>query len=380
MGAHPCDQGNQNGTRFTLWAPNAQAVWVIGDFSAWNLDAHPLVKDESSGIWMGFVQGACRGQRYQFRVRQLRGTEVFKADPYAFRSDMRPGRASVIEGLQRGYQPDAQSKKFSPTAGYDAPISYDPSWGYQPLGIYAPTARYGTPSQFAGFIEAAHAKGLGVILDWTPSHFPNDLHGLVQFDGTALYEHLDPKEGFHPDWQTLIFNLGRREVANYLLGNALFWIEQYGIDGIRVDAVASMLYRDYSRPEGAWIPNRWGGRENLESIEFLQQMNLRLSRFAPKAIRIAEESTAFSNVTTKSDAVEQSKGLGFDWKWNMGWMHDVLRYFARDPIFRSHHQYDLTFGMMYAYSERFMLALSHDEVVHGKGSLWAKMPGSNWQR
>ncbi len=428
MGAHPCDQGNQNGTRFTLWAPNAQAVWVIGDFSAWNLDAHPLVKDESSGIWMGFVQGACRGQRYQFRVRQLRGTEVFKADPYAFRSDMRPGRASVIEGLQRGYQPDAQSKKFSPTAGYDAPISiyevhlgswrkrdmwrwlsydelavelvdyaaemgfthiellpvmehpYDPSWGYQPLGIYAPTARYGTPSQFAGFIEAAHAKGLGVILDWTPSHFPNDLHGLVQFDGTALYEHLDPKEGFHPDWQTLIFNLGRREVANYLLGNALFWIEQYGIDGIRVDAVASMLYRDYSRPEGAWIPNRWGGRENLESIEFLQQMNSRLSRFASKAIRIAEESTAFSNVTTKSDAVEQSNGLGFDWKWNMGWMHDVLRYFAKDPIFRSHHQYDLTFGMMYAYSERFMLALSHDEVVHGKGSLWAKMPGSNWQR
>jgi 1,4-alpha-glucan branching enzyme len=257
---------------------------------------------------------------------------------------------------------------------------YDPSWGYQSIGIYAPTARYGSPAQFAKFVEAAHARGIGVILDWTPSHFPNDAYGLVQFDGTALYEHLDPREGFHPDWHTLIFNLGRREVANYLLGNALFWIEQYGVDGLRVDAVASMLYRDYSRAEGAWIPNRWGGRENLESIDFLKQLNRRLHQHAPQAIRIAEESTAFPSVTTQHHAVDHDEGLGFDWKWNMGWMHDVLRYFSKDTLFRSHHQHDLTFGMMYAYSERFVLALSHDEVVHGKASLLSKMPGDPWQR
>ncbi|MFM8882165.1 MAG: alpha-amylase family glycosyl hydrolase, partial [Betaproteobacteria bacterium] len=298
LGAHPYTMGDQIGTRFALWAPNAQAVWVIGDFNDWDDNAHPLDKDDSSGIWLGFVDGASRGQRYQFRVRQYDGKVVNKADPYAFRTEVRPGQASVIEGLQRGYHPGVQTKPYTPSTGYDAPISvyevhlgswrkrdmwrwlsyddlavelvdytaemgfthiellpvmehpYDPSWGYQSLGIYAPTARYGTPSQFAGFVEAAHKKGLGVILDWTPSHFPNDLHGLAQFDGTALYEHLDPREGFHPDWQTLIFNLGRREVANYLLANALFWVEQYGVDGIRVDAVASMLYRDYSRQEG----------------------------------------------------------------------------------------------------------------------------------
>ena len=428
LGAHPYTMGDQIGTRFALWAPNAQAVWVIGDFNDWDYNAHPLDKDDSSGIWLGVVKGASRGQRYQFRVRQYDGKVVNKADPYAFRTEVRPGQASVIEGLQRGYHPDVQPKPYTPSTGHDAPISvyevhlgswrkrdmwrwlsyddlavelvdytaemgfthiellpvmehpYDPSWGYQSLGIYAPTARYGTPSQFAGFVEAAHKRGLGVILDWTPSHFPNDLHGLAQFDGTALYEHLDPREGFHPDWQTLIFNLGRREVANYLLANALFWVEQYGVDGIRVDAVASMLYRDYSRQEGAWIPNQFGGRENLESIEFLKQMNRRLSLLAPKVIKIAEESTAFPNVTTQGYPVKHDSGLGFDWKWNMGWMHDVLRYFSRDPVFRSHHQKDLTFGIMYAYSERFMLALSHDEVVHGKASLWGKMPGDTWQR
>jgi 1,4-alpha-glucan branching enzyme len=429
LGAHPCDIGNRQGTRFAVWAPNAQAIWVIGDFNEWDPHADALVKEEASGVWFGFVPGARRGQCYQFRIRQQQGKDVIKADPYAFCTQLRPGQASVIEGLQRQGQRVRASVPSLPAADlHDQAVSiyevhlgswrkqsqwqwlsyeelaielvdyvadmgfthmellpvmehpYDPSWGYQSIGIYAPTARYGSPAQFAKFVEAAHARGIGVILDWTPSHFPNDAYGLVQFDGTALYEHLDPREGFHPDWHTLIFNLGRREVANYLLGNALFWIEQYGVDGLRVDAVASMLYRDYSRAQGAWIPNRWGGRENLESISFLKQLNRRLHQHAPRAIRIAEESTAFPSVTTQHHAVDHDEGLGFDWKWNMGWMHDVLRYFSKDALFRSHHQHDLTFGMMYAYSERFVLALSHDEVVHGKASLLSKMPGDPWQR
>ncbi|NBO02892.1 MAG: 1,4-alpha-glucan branching protein GlgB [Betaproteobacteria bacterium] len=429
LGAHPCNIDNRQGTRFAVWAPNALAIWVIGDFNEWDSNADALAKDEASGVWFGFVPGACRGQRYQFRVRQQQGQDVIKADPYAFCTELRPGQASIIEGLQRLGKPASASVPFLSAKGpHDGAVSiyevhlgswrkkslwrwlsyeelaielvnyvadmgfthiellpvmehpYDPSWGYQSLGIYAPTARYGSPAQFAKFVEAAHDRGLGVILDWTPSHFPNDTYGLVQFDGTALYEHLDPREGFHPDWRTLIFNLGRREVANYLLGNALFWIEQYGVDGLRVDAVASMLYRDYSRAEGAWIPNRWGGRENLESIDFLKQLNRRLHQHAPRAIRIAEESTAFPSVTTQHHDVDHDEGLGFDWKWNMGWMHDVLRYFSRDCLFRAHHQHDLTFGIMYAYSERFVLALSHDEVVHGKASLLVKMPGDLWQR
>jgi 1,4-alpha-glucan branching enzyme len=429
MGAHPGEMENRQGTRFAVWAPNAQAVWVVGDFNGWDPLAHPLEKDEASGIWQGFVPGALRGQHYQFRLLQRHGRVVLKSDPYAFRTEMRPAKASVIEGLQRprGLAPapaaqrpaallqDAAMSVYEVHLGswrkqamwrwlsYEElavelvdyavdmgfthiellPIMeypYDPSWGYQSLGIYAPTARFGTPAEFAHLIDAAHAKGLGVILDWTPSHFPDDLHGLVQFDGTALYEHLDPREGVHPDWHTLIFNLGRPEVANYLLGNALFWLEQYGVDGLRVDAVASMLYRNYSRADGAWIPNRWGGQENLESIDFLKRLNRRLSEHAPAAVRIAEESTAFPQVTTRTQAEDNQGSLGFHWKWNLGWMHDVLRYFSRDPLFRAHHQEDLTFGIMYAYSEQFILSLSHDEVVHGKASLLAKMPGDTWQR
>ena len=424
MGAHPQLLAGVEGTRFAVWAPNAQSVWVLGDFNAWEPSKSQMMKDEGSGIWQCFVEGAKRGDCYQYRIIQSGGQDILKSDPYAFRTEMRPGKASVIEGLQRSepaiteHRPSAVDKAAMSIyevhlgswrkrdgwrwMSYDElaaelidyvvdmgfthlelmPIMehpYDPSWGYQPLGLYAPTARYGTPAQFARFVETAHQRGLGVILDWTPSHFPNDPHGLVQFDGTALYEHLDPREGYHPDWHTMIFNLGRREVANYLLGNALFWIEQYGIDGLRVDAVASMLYRDYSRSPGQWIPNQWGGRENLESISFLKQLNGRFKSLVPHAITIAEESTAFPKVTHRGINPVEADSLGFDHKWNMGWMHDTLRYFSTDPIYRRYRHHDLTFGMMYAFTEHFVLPLSHDEVVHGKGSLLRKMPGDRWQ-
>jgi len=426
FGAHPGMQEGVSGTRFALWAPHARQVWVVGDFNAWEPEAHPMALQGASGIWTVFVIGATCGQHYQFRVCQSNGAIVMKSDPYAFRAELRPKQASVIEGLQRPSQ--APTPRRGVSQGFGAPISiyevhcaswrkadgwrwlrydelaaslipyavemgfthlellpimehpFDGSWGYQPVGLYAPTARHGTPAQFRDFVDCAHQHGLGVILDWTPAHFPSDLYGLARFDGTALYEHQDPREGYHPDWHTLIFNLGRPEVCNYLLGNALFWIEQYGIDGLRVDAVASMLYRDYSRRDGQWIANRYGGRENLESIAFLRQLNRRLGVEAPHAITIAEESTAFPLVSRPPSEDLQQGGLGFHYKWNLGWMHDILRYMARDPLLRRYHQRDLTFGLLYAFEENFVLALSHDEVVHGKQPLLGKMPGDRWQQ
>jgi 1,4-alpha-glucan branching enzyme len=424
FGAHPQTDSAVAGTRFALWAPNARQVWVLGDFNDWKPEAHPMSLQGVSGIWAVFIPGAVRGQHYQFRIWQSHGAIVMKSDPYAFRTELRPKQASVIEGLQ----PPRPLAEQGVPQGFRAPVSiyevhcaswrkadgwrwltydelaeslvpyaakmgfthlellpvmehpFDGSWGYQPVGLYAPTARHGTPGQFRQFVDCAHQHGLGVLLDWTPAHFPADLYGLARFDGTALYEHEDPREGYHPDWHTLIFNLGRPEVLNYLLGNALFWIEQYGIDGVRVDAVASMLYRDYSRPNGQWIANRFGGRENLESIAFLRKLNRRLGEEAPQAITIAEESTAFPLVSRPPSEDLEAGGLGFHYKWNLGWMHDILRYLARDPLYRKFHQRDLTFGLLYAFEENFVLALSHDEVVHGKGSLLGKMPGEHWQR
>ena len=424
LGATPRVHEGVAGTGFAVWAPNASRVSVVGDFNHWDGRRHPMRLRRECGVWELFLPGVGSGQRYKFELVDGRGQVLpLKADPYARASELRPATASVVAPL-----PDkvAPLKRRQQANGLQAPVSiyevhlgswrrvpeqgnrwlnwdeladtlvpyaadmgfthlellpvsehpFDGSWGYQPTGLYAPTARFGPPEGFRRFVQRAHEAGLGVILDWVPAHFPSDAHGLAHFDGTHLYEYADPREGFHQDWNTLIYNFGRTEVRNFLVGNALYWIERYGVDGLRVDAVASMLYRDYSRKAGQWLPNVHGGRENLEAVAFLKRVNEVLGGECPQAITLAEESTSFPAVSRPTFA----GGLGFHYKWNMGWMHDTLQHIARDPIHRRWHQGELSFGLVYAFSENFVLPLSHDEVVHGKGSMLAKMPGDRWQR
>ena len=425
LGAHPMEYGGIAGVRFAVWAPNARRVSVVGSFNGWDGRRHAMRLRRECGVWEIFLPGVQRGDLYKFEVLGATGVVALKSDPYAFQAQLRPDTASVVCGLlPRRPLPAARvaANAFDrPISIYEVhlgswrkadgwrwlsyrelaetlvpyaremgfthlelmPVSeypFDGSWGYQPLGLFAPTARFGPPEDLRDFVDAAHAAGLGVILDWVPAHFPSDAHGLAEFDGTHLYEYADPKEGFHQDWNTLIYNFGRVEVRNFLVGNALYWLERFGIDGLRVDAVASMLYRDYSRAHDQWVPNRYGGRENLEAIAFLRRVNHIVGTERPGSITLAEESTAFPGVSRPPSPDLQSGGLGFHYKWNMGWMHDTLQYAALEPVYRSHHQDRLTFGLMYAFTENFVLPLSHDEVVHGKRSLLGKMPGDGWQR
>ncbi|PJG49376.1 1,4-alpha-glucan branching enzyme [Sphingobium sp. LB126] len=426
MGAHPITHEGVEGTHFAVWAPNARRVSVVGDFNRWDGRRGAMRRRQDAGIWEIFLPEVGAGSPYKFEIVGPDGAVLpLKADPFAFQSELRPSTASIVAAKpdhewgdqhHRAYWEKADPRR-EPIAIYEVhagswqcdedgsflhwdalanrlipyavgmgfthieflPISefpYDPSWGYQTTGLYAPTARFGDPAGFARFVDGAHRAGLGVILDWVPAHFPTDAHGLARFDGTALYEHEDPRKGFHPDWNTAIYNFGRREVAQYLVNNALFWAERYHVDGLRVDAVASMLYLDYSRKDGEWIPNKHGGRENVEAVEFLQQMNRALYGTHRGVMTIAEESTSWPKV---SHPVHEG-GLGFGFKWNMGFMHDTLRYLARDPVHRAHHHDDITFGLLYAFTENFVLALSHDEVVHGKSSLLHKMAGDDWQK
>lgn len=427
FGAVPRRIDGTRGVQFSVWAPNARRVSVVGDFNSWDGRRHPMRLRHDAGVWELFVPRLEPGERYKFEVAGADGAVVQKADPLARRTELPPATASIVEALpdfawsdaewmehrrdaQRPDRPMAiyevhpgswmkPGEDIHETFGWRAlaerlipyvadlgfthieflPIMEHPfagSWGYQPLSQFAPSARFGTPQGFAHFVDAAHRAGIGVILDWVPAHFPSDAHGLATFDGTHLYEHADPREGFHQDWNTLIYNLGRREVAGFLLSSALWWTREFHIDGLRVDAVASMLYRDYSRKEGEWVPNIHGGRENLESIAFLRELNQRLAAEGMGAITLAEESTAFPGVT----APVAEGGLGFDYKWNMGWMHDSLEYMQRDPVHRAWHHNEITFSLVYSFSEKFVLPISHDEVVHGKGSLLGKMPGDEWRR
>ena len=421
LGAHPCTLNGVDGTAFATWAPNARSVSVIGDFNHWDAAQHPMHHHTAAGIWEVFIPQVEEGALYKFVIVSTNGRATLKIDPYALRTENGGDQACVVMQLpaldaaaaaHRAHanalstpmaiyevhvgswqRPDGQLPDWNYLTAHLIPYVVDmgfthielmpinehpfyASWGYQPTGLYAPSARYGPPETFHHFVTAAHKAGLRILLDWVPAHFPADAHALAQFDGTAMFEHADPREGFHRDWNTLIYNYGRMEVCNFLVGNALFWIERYGIDGLRVDAVASMLYRDYSRPEGEWIPNQHGGRENYEAIAFLREVNRVLGEEVPGAITVAEESTAFPGVT----APPWNGGLGFHFKWNLGWMHDTLAYLALDPVHRVHHHDRITFSMMYAYSEHYVLALSHDEVVHGKGSLYGKMSGDAWQK
>ena len=426
LGAHPSVMDGVPGVRFAVWAPNASRVSVVGDFNFWDARRHPMRRHHGAGVWDLFVPGVRAGAIYKYDLLGPGGeTLPQKADPVAWRAEVAPATGSIVvsdEGwrwtdaawmARRGaaQAPNAPIAAYEVhaaswlpaaemgSAGWEAladrlapycagmgfthlellPIMEHPfggSWGYQPLGQYAPSARLGTPEGFARFVDRCHAMGVGVLLDWVPAHFPTDAHGLARFDGTPLYEHADPREGFHPDWNTNIYNLGRNEVRGFLIANALFWLRHYHVDGLRVDAVASMLYRDYSRNAGEWVPNRYGGRENLESVAFLQDLSRTVAERCPGAVLIAEESTAWPGVTRAAS----EGGLGFDYKWNMGWMHDTLHYMHEDPINRRYHHGEITFGLVYAFSERFTLPLSHDEVVYGKGSLIRKMPGDRWQK
>ena len=426
LGAHPLTLGAGvhavAGVRFALWAPNARRISVVGDFNGWDGRRHVMRSRGGSGIWELFVPHAAEGDRYKFEIVDAQGRLLpLKCDPFAHAAQFRPETASQVAALPprqalpaarraaNGRQapmsiyevhlgswkrhPDGSFHDWDTLAaslpGYAAeqgfthvellPITehpFDGSWGYQTLGLYAPTSRFGPPAGFQRFVAACHAAGVGVLLDWVPAHFPSDAHGLAQFDGTPLYEYADPREGFHKDWNTLIYNFGRHEVRNFLIGSALCWIERYGADGLRVDAVASMLYRDYSRQPGEWLPNQHGGRENLEAIALLKRANEVIGSECPGAITVAEESTAFPGVS----APTYSGGLGFHYKWNMGWMHDTLKYMAQDPVHRRWHHDKMSFGLVYAFSENFVLPLSHDEVVHGKGSILGRMPGDDWQR
>ena len=414
------------GVRFAVWAPNAQRVSVVGDFNDWDGRRHPMRLRHSAGVWEIFIPRLAAGSRYKYEIVAPDGTLLpLKADPLARSTERPPANASIVAAPWRFHWSDgdwrararAAQAPTQPISIYEVhagswsrphnggtldwrglserlipyvaslgfshiellPIMEHPfggSWGYQPLSQFAPSARYGTAEEFAHFVDACHQAGIGVILDWVPAHFPSDAYGLARFDGTALYEHQDPREGFHRDWNTLIYNLDRREVQGFLIASALYWLDVFHVDGLRVDAVASMLYRDYSREPGQWIPNRYGGRENLEAVEFLRRFNAVVRERFPAAITIAEESTAWPGV---SAPVEQG-GLGFSYKWNMGWMHDTLSYLSRDPVHRAHHHRELTFAMIYAFSERFVLPLSHDEVVHGKGSLYGRIPGDAWRK
>ena len=422
LGAHFMECDGVSGVNFRLWAPNARRVSIVGDFNYWDGRRHPMRFHLKSGVWELFLPKASLGQLYKFELIDCHGNLRLKADPFAFSSQLRPDTASQVSALPNVVEMTEQRRQANqanqPISIYEVhlgswrrnlennfwldydqiadelipyvkdmgfthieflPLSefpFDGSWGYQPLGLYSPTSRFGSPEAFRRLVKRAHESGINVILDWVPGHFPSDTHGLVAFDGTALYEHEDPREGYHQDWNTLIYNYGRNEVKNFLSSNALYWLERFGVDGIRVDAVASMIYRDYSRAEGEWIPNRYGGRENLEAIEFLKHTNWKIHSEMAGAISIAEESTSFAGVTHPSE----NGGLGFNFKWNMGWMNDTLAYMQLDPIYRQYHHNKMTFGMMYQYSENFVLPLSHDEVVHGKYSLLDKMPGDAWQK
>ena len=423
LGAHPYTYRGQDGYYFAVWAPHAAAVSLVGDFNAWNPDATPMKPVADSGIYELFVPGLGVGQLYKFAITTHTGTILFKADPYAFSAEYRPGTASVTADI-RGFKWN-DSKWMESRAGTDpvkAPISiyevhlgswkkknrpekdgyytymeaaheladyvlemgythvelmgiaehpYDGSWGYQVTGYFAPTSRYGTPTEFMYFVNYLHKKGIGVILDWVPAHFPKDAHGLADFDGQALYEYADPRKGEHPDWGTKVFDYAKNEVSNFLIANALYWLDEYHIDGLRVDAVASMLYLDYGRQDGQWVPNKYGDNKNLEAIEFFKHLNSVIRGRKDGAIIIAEESTAWPNVTKSPE----EDGLGFTFKWNMGWMHDFLEYMKLDPYFRKFNHNKMTFGITYCTSENFILVLSHDEVVHLKCSMINKMPG-----
>jgi 1,4-alpha-glucan branching enzyme len=426
LGAHPMAIDDVDGVAFAVWAPNAKRVSVVGDFNQWDGRRHPMRNRHRAGVWEIFVPGVARDASYKFELLGPDGTVLTqKADPFAFRQERPPATASVVHGpVARTAHLDGWAETRGEANAPDAPISiyemhlgswmrgsegiflsyvaiadrlityvkdmgfthiqlmpvsefpFDGSWGYQPLGLYAPTSRFGTPEDFAHFVKRLHQAGISVIIDWVAAHFPTDAHGLGRFDGTALYEHADPRRGFHQDWNTLIYNYGRREVANYLFANALYWFDRFDIDGLRADAVASMLYLDYSRKPGEWLPNEYGGNENLAAIAFLRRLNELVYGAFPSVAMVAEESTAWPGVSRPT----YLGGLGFGYKWNMGWMHDTLSYIGSDPIHRKYHHDQLTFGLLYAFSENFVLPLSHDEVVHGKGSLLAKMPGDQWQK
>ncbi|MCF7935291.1 MAG: 1,4-alpha-glucan branching protein GlgB [Synergistales bacterium] len=427
MGAHPCTFRGRDGVQFALWAPNARAVSVVGEWNRWTPGTHQLTaRGDESGIWEGFLPDVGPGELYKYHIEsRYNGFHVDKGDPFAFRWELSPRTASIIHSLEFPWQDERWLETRRDSNTLEAPMSvyechlgswmqkegserhlgyreiapllashlhdqgfthveflpimehpFYGSWGYQTLGYFAPTSRYGTPEEFMYLVDYLHNAGIGVLLDWVPSHFPGDEHGLIYFDGTHLYEHADPRKGFHPHWKSYIFNLGRNEVRSFLLSSAHFWIDRFHADGLRIDAVASMLYLDYGREGEDWIPNEYGGREDLESIAFLRDLNESLYRDHPGIQTIAEESTAWPMV---SQPVYVG-GLGFGMKWNMGWMHDTLDYFNQDPIFRKYHHGELTFSIMYAFSENFMLPLSHDEVVHGKGSLLGKMPGDRWRR
>jgi 1,4-alpha-glucan branching enzyme len=428
LGAHLMEGNGRQGTYFAVWAPNADGVSVVGDFNRWRTEAHPLrAREDKSGIWEGFIPGVGKGERYKYHLSsRFHGFRVSKGDPYAFYWEAPPKTAPVVwdtfyewsDGDWMRDRPQRNSLE-SPFSVYEVhfgswrrvpeddnrcltyremaeqlpqyasemgfthveflPLMEHPfygSWGYQTVGYFAPTSRFGTPQDFMHLVEAFHQRGIGVIMDWVPSHFPSDEHGLVYFDGTHLYEHADPRKGFHPHWNSYIFNYGRNEVRSFLISSACFWLDRYHIDGLRVDAVASMLYLDYGRDEGQWIPNEHGGRENIDAISLLRRLNETVYGDYSGAQTIAEESTAWPMVSRPT----YLGGLGFGMKWMMGWMHDVLDYFSRDPVFRKFSHDELTFSLWYAFHENFMLPLSHDEVVHGKGSLVGKMPGDEWQR
>ncbi len=423
LGAHVCKIAGVNGTRFAVWAPNASRVSVVGDFNFWDGRRHVMRLHPGNGIWEIFVPGAAHGANYKYEIQDSYGKLLpLKSDPYAAYHESPPGNSSIVFESRHRWQDDAWMQQRSASPQMNRPISiyevhpgswrrdphggylsyreladqlvdyvkesgfthiellpvsehpFDGSWGYQPVGLFAPTQRFGTPDDFRYFIDRCHAADISVIVDWVPAHFPKDEHGLARFDGTALYEHADPRKGEHADWGTLIFNYGRREVVNYLIGSALYWIQELHIDAIRVDAVASMLYLDYSREEGKWLPNAHGGNENLEAVDFLKRFNSEIH--AAGATTFAEESTAWPGV---SRPVE-SGGLGFTYKWNMGWMNDTLSYMGEDPVHRKFHHDKMTFGLVYAFDENFVLPLSHDEVVHGKRSILGRMPGDEWQQ
>ncbi|HZO36898.1 MAG TPA: 1,4-alpha-glucan branching protein GlgB [Solirubrobacteraceae bacterium] len=426
LGAHVRELDGVTGTSFALWAPSARSVSVVGDFNSWDGRLHAMRTMGSSGIWELFVPGVEPGQRYKFELLTPEGALRLKADPYAFEAELPPQTASVVSRSEHRWgddawiaKRDAVSPLVEPVSIYevhlgswrrnmqegDRPLRYDEladelaayahdmgfthlellpvmahpfsgSWGYQVTSYFAPTPRHGTPDDLRAMIDRLHGHGIGVILDWVPAHFPKDDWALRRFDGTALYEHDDPRRGEHPDWGTLVFNFGRNEVRNFLLASALYWLREYHADGLRVDAVASMLYLDYSREAGQWVPNQYGGREDLEAVAFLKELNELAHGQVPGVISAAEESTAWPGVSRPT----YLGGLGFGFKWNMGWMHDTLSYFQQDPIHRRYHHHELTFSLLYAFSENFVLPLSHDEVVHGKGSLIAKMPGDDWQK
>ena len=427
LGAHRVEHKGHMGVYFAVWAPNAREVSVMGDFNGWQTDAAPLSQRGQSGIWEGFIPGLEKGALYKYHiVSHVRNHRVDKTDPFGFLFEISPKTATITWDLayewhdqewmeqRKHFDPSSRPvniyemhigswiriieeenrmptykeiaprlvdylKKMNITHVEFLPVMEHPfygSWGYQTLGYFAPTSRYGTPQDFMFLVDYLHQNGLGVILDWVPSHFPSDTHGLGLFDGTHLYEHDDPRKGFHPDWQSYIFNYGRNEIRSFLISSALFWMDRYHIDGLRVDAVASMLYLDYSRSDGQWIPNIHGGRENLEAIAFLQHLNTAVAENYPGVQTIAEESTSWPMVSRPVYV----GGLGFSMKWDMGWMHDTLAYMSKDPVYRNYHHNKLNFRMMYAFSENFMLPLSHDEVVHGKGSLINKMPGDEWQK